>query len=121
VIDDDDDVRGWLLSALTMLGHRALGAASGTQGLARLDADPDLLIVDFAMPEMNGAEVVREVRKHRPDVPVILATGYADTGEVETVVDPNLVVLRKPFELEILEATLRDRLATGQTRAAPKA
>ena len=97
VIDDDDDVRGWLLSALAMLGHRALGAASGAEGLARLDADPDLLIVDFAMPEMNGAEVVREVRKVRPDVPVILATGYADTGEVETVVDPNLVVLRKPF------------------------
>ena len=120
VIDDDDDVRGWLLSALSMLGHRALGAASGAEGLARLDADPDLLIVDFAMPEMNGAEVVREVRKLRPDVPVILATGYADTGEVETVVDPNLVVLRKPFELEILETTLRDRLATRQARAAPR-
>jgi PAS domain S-box-containing protein len=110
VIDDDDDVRTWLLSALGLMGHRAVGAANGAEGLSRLDCDPDLVIVDFAMPEMTGAEVVRALRRTRPDLPVILATGYADTGEVETVTDPRLDVLRKPFELDELEATLRARL-----------
>jgi CheY-like chemotaxis protein len=118
VIDDDEDVRSWLLAALGLMGHRAFGAASGAEGLERIESDPDLapdlVIVDFAMPAMNGAEVVRALRRTRPALPVILATGYADTGEVETVADPHLDVLRKPFELEQLESTLRARLPPRQ-------
>jgi PAS domain S-box-containing protein len=110
VVDDDEDVRRWLAAALAMMGHRVIEAADGPAGLRALHDDTDLLLVDFAMPGMSGAEVVEAARRLKADLPVILVTGFADTDAVEAIADPGLTVLRKPFELEELEATLKARL-----------
>jgi DNA-binding NtrC family response regulator len=59
--------------------------------------------------------VAQAARRFRPDLPIILATGYADKGAVESMGDPNLIVLRKPFELDQLEATLRERLPESES------
>jgi CheY-like chemotaxis protein len=61
------------------------------------NAEADLLIVDFAMPGMNGAEVVREVRAIRPNLPILMITGYSDT-EALAELAPDVPVLRKPFD-----------------------
>jgi CheY-like chemotaxis protein len=110
IIDDDEDVRRWLVSAVEMLGHRAIEAADGPSGLSALDEGPDLMLVDFAMPGMSGVEVVQAARTIRPELPIVLVTGYADTGAIETVAAPNLVVLRKPFELDELDTVVRRTL-----------
>jgi PAS domain S-box-containing protein len=124
VVDDDDDVRRSLVSALETMGYGVIEAADGSSGLAGLDREPDVMVVDFAMPGMNGAEVVQAARTIRPDLPIILATGYADTSAIESLADPTLVVLRKPFELDELDAALRGKLAheagpAGRVRARP--
>jgi PAS domain S-box-containing protein len=112
VIDDDPDVRRWLVQALHALGHRVVEAADGNAGLALLDRGTDLAVVDFAMPGMNGAEVVRALRHERADLPIVLVTGYADTGVLGTVADPGILVLRKPFDLDALEIALAEHLPT---------
>lgn len=112
VVDDDEDVRGWLATALGLAGYRVTTAEDGPAGLRALEAGADLLLVDFAMPGMNGAEVIEAARARRPDLPVVLATGYADTGAIERVAGTDLTVLRKPFELEELEAAIAARLGT---------
>jgi CheY-like chemotaxis protein len=71
------------------------------------------MIVDFAMPGMNGAEVVAEARTLWPRLPIILATGYADMDAVHKVIDP-ANVLRKPFKIDELDKAMRYALAESR-------
>jgi CheY-like chemotaxis protein len=75
-------------------------------GLDRIrEAEPELLIVDFAMPGLNGVQVIAGARDIAPGLPIILATGYADMDAVNSVIDPSRV-LRKPFHIEELETAV---------------
>ena len=110
VIDDDTGVRRFIVECLEMLGYRVSQASSGADGLAGLAADPpDLLIVDFAMPGMNGVEVVQLARERTPHLAIVLATGYADMEAVEKTVGLG-AVLRKPFRINDLQSAVRDAL-----------
>jgi CheY-like chemotaxis protein len=60
--------------------------------------EPDLLMVDLAMPGMNGLEVIAEARRLHPRLPVILATGYADV-DVAQMSAEGCAILRKPFQI----------------------
>jgi len=111
VIDDDADLRRVLVASLDALGYRVLEAENGLAGLEKLGRQvPDVIIVDFAMPEMNGAEVARAIRERHPDLPIIFASGYADTAAIENVAGPNAPVLHKPFRLDDLQAALSKAL-----------
>nr|WP_276081819.1 response regulator [Methylobacterium sp. GC_Met_2] len=81
VVDDDAEVREVTVTRLSEAGHEVREAASGLQALASLEADPcvDLVVLDFAMPGMNGAEAALEIRKRWPAMPVLFVTGFADT------------------------------------------
>jgi CheY-like chemotaxis protein len=65
---------------------------------------PDVLLLDFAMPGMSGAEVADRVRIQRPDLPIVFASGHSDTAAIERAVGPLAVLLRKPFRVDDLEA-----------------
>jgi len=110
VVDDDPDVRRFLVDALMSLGHRVEEASNGEEGLKRLESGPDLLLVDFAMPGMNGAEVIRAALERAPDTRAVLITGYADSAQLDALPAP---VLRKPFRVdelhEVVEAALARR------------
>lgn len=111
VVEDDNEVRAMLVESLKMLGYSVTEAADGRAGLDRLcDDDPDLLMVDFAMPGMNGIDVIAEARKLREDLPVILATGYADV-DISGLAVKRCTILRKPFQLDDLARTVRLGLA----------
>ncbi|KQP79239.1 response regulator [Methylobacterium sp. Leaf117] len=108
VVDDDADVRLFLSASLETLGFDVVVAEDAEHGLTVLDrADPDLLLVDFAMPGMNGARMAEVVRSRRPDLPIIFASGYSETAAIESVVGQSAVMLRKPFGVGDLEAVLR--------------
>ena len=110
VVDDDADVRRFMVECLASLGYEVTQAESGRAGLARLALDaPDLLIVDFAMPDMNGAEVAAIARASRPDLPIVLATGYADTALVEATFARDAIV-RKPFRIQDISRAVRHAL-----------
>jgi PAS domain S-box-containing protein len=111
VVEDDPEVRQFIVECLDMLGYRVAQAEHGQAGLEHLnDEPPDLLIVDFLMPGMNGAELVAQATSRFPDLPVIIATGYADMDAVEKVIGSNFI-LRKPFRIDDLAESVRRALA----------
>ncbi len=107
VVDDDGAVRAVTAAILHDLGYDVVEAGSGRAALDVLDqeAEIDLLLVDFAMPGMNGAEVAREVQARRPGLPVVFLTGYADIDGLAGVGGSGIV--RKPFAQAELAAKLR--------------
>jgi signal transduction histidine kinase/CheY-like chemotaxis protein len=110
VIDDDAAVRSLIVECLQILGYEVRQAEDGETGLRLLEErPPDLLMVDFIMPKLNGAEVIEYARKLVPDLPVILATGYADAQVGGTVLEHERV-LQKPFNLDQLAAMVAEAL-----------
>jgi CheY-like chemotaxis protein len=83
------------------LGHRVVDASSGNDALAIVSAaeDIDLIITDYSMPGMNGAQLAKAVREIRPDLPVLVATGYADLPPGTGI---DLPRLSKPYTQEQL-------------------
>jgi len=118
VVEDDHEVRRAIVESLTLLGYVASEAADGASGLAALTASPhDLLVVDYAMPGLNGAEVISRARELVGDIPVILATGYADMAEVGRVLGTHSILI-KPFDISTLAAAVAQALPTQMAAAA---
>jgi signal transduction histidine kinase/ActR/RegA family two-component response regulator len=116
VVEDDPDVRRVIVECLSLIGYKVTEAANGSEALASLAATkPDLLVVDYAMPDMTGAEVISEARKLVGDVPVILATGYADMAAVERLAGKPRI-LRKPFDIAALGDAVSSVLDAAKER-----
>ncbi|CAN5188707.1 PAS domain-containing sensor histidine kinase [soil metagenome] len=100
-VDDDGLVLMNTAVMLQDLGHTVFEASSGSQALEILQREPsiDLVITDHAMPRMTGAQLAAAIKTEWPDLPVILATGYA---ELPPGVDANLPKLGKPFRQQDL-------------------
>jgi PAS domain S-box-containing protein len=94
--DDDPLVAFNTLAMLEELGHTVFSASSAAEALTliREKGDIDLLITDQAMPGMTGSELAEAVRRDRPDLPIIIATGYAELPEGPAQAIPRLA---KPF------------------------
>jgi signal transduction histidine kinase/ActR/RegA family two-component response regulator len=116
VIEDDPDVRRVIVECLSLIGYKVTEAGNGTEALAQLASiKPDLLVVDYAMPDMTGAEVISQARKLVGDVPVILATGYADMAAVERLAG-RPPILRKPFDIAQLGDAVSHALDNARER-----
>jgi signal transduction histidine kinase/CheY-like chemotaxis protein len=111
VVDDDPDVRALVAAELESLGYVVTAADSGRQALDILadGAYPDLLLVDYAMPELTGLEVARRVRVARPGQRALFMTGFAKADELERSADLSRI-LRKPFTRFALEAAVEAAL-----------
>jgi signal transduction histidine kinase len=98
VVDDDVLVSSGSVAMLEDLGHTALEANSGAAALRLLTQDSrvDLVITDHVMPEMTGLQLARRLSESHPDLPVILATGYADLDQ-DHQTQGALPRLAKPF------------------------
>jgi CheY-like chemotaxis protein len=109
-VDDDALVLMNTVDLLEDLGHKVIEAYSGSDALELLRAHPDidLLITDQAMPGMTGAQLVQQVTLERPELPIILATGY---GELPPGFKPSVIKLSKPFTQDFLEAAMLRALA----------
>lgn len=108
IVDDDHHHRTILASGLEALGHRVSQAPDGPSALAALAAEiPDVMLLDFAMPGMNGAELAREVRLRWPSLPIVFTSGFADTQAIEAVEGADAIIMRKPFRMSQLQHALR--------------
>jgi CheY-like chemotaxis protein len=72
------------------------------------------MLVDFAGPGVNGAEVAAAARERWPDLPIVFASGYADTAAIEQAVGEDAAQLRKPFRIDELHALLSKALARSR-------
>jgi signal transduction histidine kinase len=110
LVDDDNEVREVTRAMLHELGHFVLEAGSGGAALDILDREPgiELLILDFAMPGMNGAEVARLAQIKRANLPVLFVTGFADRGALLAIDDA--CIIGKPFVQDELAFKVRRAL-----------
>ncbi|HEV2816397.1 MAG TPA: response regulator [Allosphingosinicella sp.] len=116
VVDDDPQVRATIVRALHELGYRTGEAADGHAALAALRAaePPSLIILDYVMPGMDGAEVAREIAALAPDLPVVFSTGHAALRALRAAAGEDAPVLEKPFTLDELDELLRERLSEAR-------
>lgn len=110
VIDDDSDVREMITAVLSEFGYEVREAAHAEAAMMILsDFTPDMIIMDFAMPGMNGAETATAVRQQCAGIPILIVSGFADSEVLENAVG-NGPLLRKPFRPAELAAVTRSIL-----------
>ncbi|RZI73307.1 MAG: response regulator [Pseudomonas sp.] len=117
LVDDDQAVREVLTHLLEDLGFDVLAAPNGLKALELLaspDARVDVLLTDFAMPGITGAETILRARQIRPGVPAVMMTGYAD-DRISIAALRGTTILRKPVEGAELRAVLDRHLISHRT------
>ncbi len=110
LVDDDAAVRETTAAMLDDLGYTVVEADGGAAALDVLGRQPRiaLMLVDFAMPGMNGTEVARQAQLRRPGLPILFITGYADTTALNEVGEDRIVA--KPFRDDQLRRKLHRAL-----------
>jgi CheY-like chemotaxis protein len=105
VVDDDALIAMSTVAMLEDLGHDVIEAYSGDRALEILrDSRPvDLLVTDYSMPRMNGAQLAAAAREIRPELPILLATGYA---ELPAGSASSLPRINKPYQQDQLAAEI---------------
>ncbi|QIK79851.1 response regulator [Sphingomonas piscis] len=107
LVDDHEEVRRATAGMLEDLGHEVIEAREGQVALELVSGTGhyDLLVTDYAMPKQSGTDLIRQVRKHRPDLPSLIITGYADA---EAISDrpADVCVLSKPFDINEMSSAI---------------
>ena len=121
VIDDDAQVRGAVRRILERAGHTVEDVGNGDAGLrAHRERPADLIITDIFMPERDGIETVRELRRESPQVKIIVISGGDRTQTMDLRKDAELLgaarSLRKPFELSELVRAVGELLGESRPR-----
>lgn len=122
VVDDNQDVRDVIVAYLETLGYRSEQASNGRDALRLLAGDGgsvDLLVADYAMPGMSGADLARAVHAEWPRLPVVVITGYADTTGFDGQLD-DAILLRKPFRIHELREAVERALQRNVPSKPPK-
>ena len=110
VIDDDPDVRAFIVASLAELGHSVREASDGASGLNLFAAErPDLVVIDFIMPGLSGADVARHILEAVPDQRLLFVSGYSETEAISRAA-PGAPLLTKPFRADTLDSAVRDAL-----------
>lgn len=116
LIDDDNFVRDMLRHTLAHFGHTVIEARNGKEGLALIQsANADLLITDIVMPEMEGLELLMELRKRKPPIKIIAMSGGGRGNAADYLRTAKFMgaakVLAKPFTNEALLAAINELLS----------
>jgi len=118
VVEDSREVAEVTTTLLEQLGYRVVRAENAAEALRHLQqgVEVDLMLSDIVMPGgMNGIDLAQECKQRYPRIPVLLTSGFSEAArEAEN----RFVILRKPFELSVLEAAVRGELRRGARRAA---
>jgi PAS domain S-box-containing protein len=100
VVEDDGDVREYVVTALTRLGYRVLEAGEASAALSIIERHPEvnLLLTDVGLPGLNGRQLAEEVSRRCPEIKVLFISGYARHAMVHNgVLDNGVEILSKPF------------------------
>jgi len=116
VVEDDPAVRLLVLDVLGMLGYCAIEAAEPRAAAHILESSEhiDLLVTDVGLPGMNGRQLADIARQHRPELPVLFMTGYAEQAASSGFLEQGMDMISKPFSVDALAQHVRDMLAAGR-------
>lgn len=113
LVEDEPSVKRTIARILTGAGYRVLQAADGTEALTvaeRYEERIDLLLTDYLMPGVTGDELAREVRARRPQIRVLLMSGYLGNRSDQAILRGSATLLPKPFTANSLMSRVREAL-----------
>jgi two-component system, OmpR family, KDP operon response regulator KdpE len=111
VVDDEPPIRKLLRMGLSSQGYEILEAPNGKSSLELLAKDPDLIILDLGLPDVQGLELLRMIRARNEDVPIVVLSSRGDeAGKVEALDLGADDYVTKPFGMEELLARMRAAL-----------
>ena len=112
IVEDDPTIRMQIVEVLRALNYKVLEAENGQAGLeiVRSNATLDLVISDVGLPGLSGLRLAEEANFIRPEMPMLLITGYAGTAIDDVQLKPGTKLIYKPFALDTLLARIRDLL-----------
>ncbi len=115
VVDDDPDIRNVLRRFLAGFGYQVDTAADGEEGLEMLQRDPpDVVLLDFDMPKLNGIEVLRRIEQDGLAIGVIMISGAADEETAKGLLEMGAAdYISKPFNFPYLATSLVSKLMIG--------
>ncbi|WP_245457447.1 response regulator [Rhizobium leguminosarum] len=121
VVEDDDSVRLLICEVLADLSYEAVEASNADAAIPII-ASPraiDLLISDVGLPGMNGRQLAEVARQHRPKLPVIFVTGYAQNATAKAeFLGSNMAMIGKPFAVEVLAEKISNMISKEKTGSA---
>jgi CheY-like chemotaxis protein len=111
VIEDDPNIREVVSALLASFGYDCQTVADGRSGLVCVgEGGWDLVLIDLAMPDMHGWEVVDAIRQQAPTIPIVLMTGLSDPAVLRRAREYSVLVIVKPFYVKTLKAALVEAL-----------
>ncbi|MEK7798499.1 MAG: response regulator, partial [Acidobacteriota bacterium] len=118
VVDDDEGVRQVLGQSLQEAGYRVSSAESGEKAVAAAHEEAfDLVILDMVLPRVDGMEVLREITAAKPELPVVMITGYASVETAIKAMKMGAVdYIVKPFRMEEVELVVGKALERSHLR-----
>lgn len=124
IVEDDHPVRMLVREVLEELHYEAVEIADPVAALPLLasDARIDLMVSDIGMPGMNGRDLADAARAHRPDLPILFITGYAEQATQRgDFLGENMSMITKPFSLDVLATKIDELIGRQPPRDAPDA
>ena len=117
VVDDDPEVRMATRDFLSSKGYEVTVAEGGREALRMLDASPpDVVLLDVAMPDMDGLETLKRIVATHPAMPVIMVTANADIEITSKVLQLGAAdYVPKPFDLDYLDQAIAIQLSAGRS------
>lgn len=115
VIEDDLDLQKYLKQVLTNNDFTVKSAMNGATGLESVKkVNPDLVLLDLTLPDIDGEAVCREIRKTHPQLPIIMLTGKSETADKVSGLSSGADdYVTKPFDIDELLARIKTRLRVG--------
>jgi CheY-like chemotaxis protein len=105
MVDDEAQFRSTTQKILNKKGFDTILAANGQEALEQLGQDPDVVVLDVKMPGMDGHEVLKEIKKRKPDLPVIMLTGHGKVPSAQEALKHGAFdYLAKPCDIDLLSA-----------------
>jgi len=114
VVEDDDAVRLLICEVLSELSYTTIQADDATPAILHLTSNRtiDLMVSDVGLPSMNGRQLADVARQHRPDLPVLFVTGYAENAATKAgFLGSNMDMIAKPFAVETLSTKVNELMA----------
>jgi len=114
VVEDDESVRLLISEALAEMDYQVLEAGDANTALPQLASDRhiDLMISDVGLPGMNGRQLAEIARQHRPKLPILFVTGYAENAATKaSFLGTNMAMIAKPFQIDELASKIAEMVA----------